>query len=220
MNSSVELASNPLLTDIDIIKQVQSGDTNLYEVIVRRYNDRLYRIARSIVKDSDETEDVMQEAYIKAFENLWQFKGTARFSTWLTKILINEALARVRLMNKANEIHYENEIMIPVSNSIESPENAEIRKNIGNLLELAIEKLPQKYRLVFIMREVEGLSVSETAELLSISDENVKVRLHRAKSNLRNLLKDSLKGISIYEFRDPRCNRISEKVMEVIKTIL
>jgi len=220
MNSSVELASNPLLTDIDIIKQVQSGDTNLYEVIVRRYNDRLYRIARSIVKDSDETEDVMQEAYIKAFENLGQFKGTAKFSTWLTKILINEALARVRFMNKANEIHYENEIMIPVSNSIESPENAEIRKNIGNLLELAIEKLPQKYRLVFIMREVEGLSVSETAELLSISDENVKVRLHRAKSNLRNLLKDSLKGISIYEFRDPRCNRISEKVMEVIKTKL
>ena len=216
MDSPVELAANLTLQDSTIIEQVQGGNIDLYEVIVRRYNDRLFRIARSIVKDVDEVEDVMQEAYIKAFINLKQFKGTAKFSTWLTRILINEALARVRVKNKSKEVHLDNETVIPDSFLNESAESEEIRKNIGKLLEKAIEELPQKYRLVFVMREIEGLKVSETAELLTITEENVKVRLHRAKSYLRNMLKGSLEGISIYEFHDPRCNRISATVMNTI----
>lgn len=218
ITSTVLLATNPEITDTYVIDQVLGGNIAIYEVLIRRYNTKLYRVAKGILKDEDDIEDAMQNTYIKAYEKLSQFKNEAQFPTWLTRILINEALASQKRSRKHLPLdikHFEIQEQ-EYHSDIEDEEKLEMRQNAKKLLEAAIANLPGKYRSIFMLREIEQLSVNNTAELLNISVENVKVRLHRAKTMLKNSLKSSMQELNLFEFLAPRCNKLTEKVMLVI----
>jgi RNA polymerase sigma-70 factor (ECF subfamily) len=206
------------MTDSEIITRILTGEKELYAIIVRRYNQRLYRVAMSIVDNDSEAEDIMQVAYIKAYENLCKFGFRSGFSTWLTRILINEALLRLKkrsrvsfqqTLNEEAAVHTKNyENQTPLSKSL----NMELKQ----ILEQSIRQLPEKYRTVFIMREIENLNISETGECLAISETNVKVRLNRAKAMLRDKLSNYYSKEDIYHFHLSRCDRVTNGVMQRI----
>lgn len=202
------------LSDEEVVERVLAGDTSLFEILMRRYNQRLFRVARGIVTDDAEAEDVMQEAYVRAFRELAGFRGEARFSTWLTRIACHEALARVRKRRR----------LVPlVSGGGEPPEPpAETRgperdlenRELHALLREAVEILPDPLRAVFCLREVEGLSTEQTADALGLTVENVRVRLHRAKRSLRQRVDERIgrEVRRLYLFDGPRCDRVVEAV--------
>ena len=211
-----QVSAQGLIPDSEIIRRILEGEKNLYADIIRRYNQRLYRVGMSIINDDAETEDAMQAAYIHAWENLTGFEFRSSFSTWLTRIMINECLLRVRTRKKIlemkNEITSHQGRITGQQSAATKLFNDELKK----MLELAISKLPEKYRAVFIMREVEQMNVEETKECLSISEVNVKVRLNRAKAMLRNSLTDLYKRENIFDYHLSRCNRMVERIMEMI----
>jgi RNA polymerase sigma factor (sigma-70 family) len=196
----------------EVIDRIIKGEKELYEVIMRKYNQRLYRIARSIIKDESEIDDVLQETYIKAFEHLNQFEGRSQFSTWLTRILINQANASILKKNRRqNSIggKLSDDIKAAAPSFEPSPDQQIINKELKQHLEDAIDHLPENMRAVYIMREVEGLSVVETSECLNISAENVKTRLHRSKAMLKDLLFAKAKGdLELFRFGLERCDRL------------
>ena len=208
------------LTDEQVVTQVIGGQTALFEVLMRRYNERVYRVARAIVRDDEEAEDVMQQAYVNAYAHLRQFNGKARFSTWLTKIAINESLARVRRRGKYELYDDESSNVEPlmVQDSYRDPERQAFTSELRALLEWAIDGLPNGAREVFVLREVEGLSTAETASVLDVSDDVVKTRLSRARSALRRVLEERIGTAApdAFRFYRPRCDRVVERVMGVI----
>lgn len=208
------------LTDEQVVTQVIGGQTALFEVLMRRYNERVYRVARAIVRDDEEAEDVMQQAYVNAYAHLRQFNGKARFSTWLTKIAINESLARVRRRGKYELYDDEssNVESLMVQDSYRDPERQVFTSELRALLEWAIDGLPNGAREVFVLREVEGLSTAETASVLDVSDDVVKTRLSRARSALRRVLEERIGTAApdAFRFYRPRCDRVVERVMGVI----
>ena len=192
------------------------GNTALYELLMRRYNERLYRAARAITRDDREAEDVMQQAYVNAFANLRQFSGQSRFSTWLTQIAINEALARVRRRGKYTP--FDDDLSVAdftSANSAFDPERQAFSGELRELLEWAIDSLADGAREVFVLREVEGLSTLETAELLGVSEDVVKTRLSRARAALRNALirRTGAKAGEVFRFYRPRCDRVVAGVL-------
>jgi RNA polymerase sigma-70 factor (ECF subfamily) len=197
------------LTDEEIVGRVLGGETDLFELIVRRYNQRLFRAARSILRDDSAAEDVMQETYLRAFANLDQFAGNARFSTWLTKIAVYDALARLRRAKSQQELP-EN------MHNDENPERATYGSELRAAIEEAIDELPSMYRCVFVMREVEGLSVAETADCLAITPESVRTRLHRARALLRTRLEPATRSeaSAAFSYLGDRCDRLTRAVME------
>ena len=211
------LASDHSLTDDTIISRVLLGKTEEYEILVRRYNNMLYKTARGILSKEADIEDAMQEAYLRAFEKLHQFRKEAKFSTWLTRILINCALQQVNKLKKEplrlDELHDEEVRSLEVI-SEETP--SEVGESLKKALESAIDHLPSKYRIVFMLREIENKPTAETAALLDISEENVKIRLHRAKDMLKNILQTELRSLEVFEFLAPRCMLMAERVMEQI----
>lgn len=200
----------------ELISRILNGEINLYQHIMRRYNQRLYRICMSIIHNDEEAEDVMQDAYMKAYEHLPMFEGKSKFSTWLIRILINESLLWIQ-RNK-RKIDYQtnvgNEIKSSsITNEANGPAQQMMNNELRQILETAVAQLPQKYRVVFVMRELENMSTIETSECLGISAVNVKVRLNRAKEMLRDsLLKSEYK--ELYSFHLSRCNRVVERVMQ------
>jgi RNA polymerase sigma-70 factor (ECF subfamily) len=217
-----ESARNHPLTDEEVIERVRAGDTALFEVLMRRHNRRIYRVARAIVKDESEVEDVMQQTYVSAYTHLDQFAGAARFATWLTKIAVNEALARLRQSARLVKID-ENfdpgeEGMKELASDASNPERRAASRELGGLLESSIDQLSHDHRTIFLLREVEGLSTAETAECLGISEELVKVRLHRAKSRLREHIfaRVGKAATAAFEFYAPRCDRVVASVFERI----
>ncbi|MDP4263245.1 MAG: RNA polymerase sigma factor [Bacteroidota bacterium] len=211
-----------ILPDNEIIHRVIGGEKDLYALIVRRYNQRLYRVAMSIVNDDAEAEDIMQVAYIKAFENLAKFAFRSVFSTWLTRILINESL--LRLKKRKHSLHVNGDIMdneVYRQHKTESPTplTRMLNQELKIILEEAIRNLPEKYRTVFVMREMENMNLAETKECLGISEVNVKVRLNRAKALLRDSLKEFYKNEDIFRFHLSRCDRVTNYVMERIKNL-
>jgi len=198
------------LTDAEIVRRVLEGETALFELIMRRYNQRVYRAVRAIVRDETETEDVMQQAYVNAYTHLRQFEQRSAFSTWLTRIAINEALARIR----PRGLHVVPDADMPeVESPSPNPEEAAMTSEIKEVMESEISALPDSYRSVFMLREVEGLSTIETAECLSLSEDVVKTRLHRARAMLReNIYKRANFG-STFTFGHGRCDRIVAAVM-------
>jgi RNA polymerase sigma-70 factor (ECF subfamily) len=217
-----ESARNHPLPDEEIVKRVLAGDKALFEVLMRRHNRRIYRVARAIVKAESQVEDVMQQAYVSAYTHLGQFTGAAKFATWLTKIAVNEALARVRQSARLVEtdwnLEHGEEGMRELAMDESNPERQAARRELGGLLESSIDELPQDHRTVFVLREVEGLSTAETAECLGISEELMKVRLHRAKSRLREHISARVgKAVSeAFQFHAPRCDRVVASVFEQI----
>ena len=211
----VMLASDQSLTDDTIVSRVLLGKTEEYEILVRRYNNMLYKTARGILSKEDDIEDAMQEAYLKAFEKLHQFRKEAKFSTWLTRILINCALQRVNALKREHLSldQLDEEGMDFLHESPEELPHTEIEENLKRALEGAINHLPPKYRIVFILREVDQTSVADTASALNISEENVKIRLHRAKGMLKEILQTEFRSLEIFEFLAPRCAALAERVM-------
>ncbi len=203
------------LTDEEIVRRVLGGETALFELIVRRYNQRLFRATRAILRDDQTAEDVMQETYIRAFVHLNQFAGEAKFSTWLTKIAIYDALGRLRRAKPHEELSEE------TLNSSDNPERAAYGRELQAAMESAVDALPTLYRTVFIMREVEEISVAEVGDCLGITHENVKTRLHRARAMLRRHLEQVLGATATQTFTylGPRCDRMTRMVMERIASL-
>lgn len=200
------------LTDAEIIEQVLAGEQRLYEVIVRRYNQRLYRIGMSVLGDETEAEDAMQATYISAYEHLAQFERRAAFATWLTRIMLNKCFEQKRKA-QLSEVNFEQPDNFA---NMKTPANVLMNKELGSVLEGAIAQLPEKYRLVFVLREIEELSVRETSEALNIEEPNVKVRLNRAKTMLRDNLAGYMKD-HVYGFHLTKCDRIVTQVMSHLK---
>jgi RNA polymerase sigma factor (sigma-70 family) len=221
MNNQDTIATD-LIPDNEIIHRVLAGEKDLYAVIVRRYNQRLYRVAMSIINDDAEAEDILQVSYIKAYENLAKFAFRSVFSTWLTRILINESLLRLRKRKQLFTINGDimnNELYHQHKTESQTPLTKILNQELKGLLEEAIRNLPEKYRTVFIMREMENMNLAETKECLDISEVNVKVRLNRAKALLRNSLKEYYKKEDILHFHLTRCDRVTEYVMKQIQSL-
>lgn len=209
-------------SDEEVVDRVRSGETALYEILVRRYNQRLYRVARAILRDNDEAEDVMQDAYVKAFEHLQQFAGRSGFGAWLTRIAVNEALARLRFRNKMTQLAEESadeETSVPVTLLIAqslSPEQESSNAEWGRLLEEAMLRLPEQYRTVLMLRDVEEMSTAETAAALELTEENVKVRLHRSRAMMRRELFERVGSAAkeAFPFMGVRCDRVTAAVLK------
>lgn len=217
MNNQESIATE-IIPDDEIIRRVLGGEKDLYAVIIRRYNQRMYRVAMSIINDDAEAEDIMQVAYIKAWENLGKFAFRSVFSTWLTRILINESL--LRLKKRKQSLAVNEEIMNRRTDSqSQTPLTKALNRELKEALEEAIRNLPEKYRLVFIMREIENMNLAETKECLGISEVNVKVRLNRAKALLRDSLKEYYRKDEILHFHLSRCDRVTENVMKQIREL-
>jgi RNA polymerase sigma factor (sigma-70 family) len=210
------------IPDKEVIGRVLAGETNLYAILVRRYNQRLYRVAVSVIDDEAEAEDAMQVAYIKAFENLKKFEYKSAFSTWLTRILINECLLRTKKRNQSlsmNDDMIENELQRRFARNPQTPLTSVVNSELKKVLENAICQLPEKYKTVFVMRELENMSVAETQECLNISEVNVKVRLNRAKAMLRSSITSLYQKEDLLDFHLTRCNRMTENVMREIEKL-
>jgi RNA polymerase sigma-70 factor, ECF subfamily len=159
-------------SDEEVIERVRAGEIELYELIMRRHNQRLYRVARSILRDDSEAEDVMQDAYVRAYAHLDQFAGESKFATWLTRIAVHEALHRARRRSRLQQVppgEWEGQNMDTFKSTSPDPEQQAQRRELETLLETAIETLPVTYRTVFVLREIEGLSTAETAECLKLA---------------------------------------------------
>jgi RNA polymerase sigma-70 factor, ECF subfamily len=204
-------------SDAEIIQQVLAGNTALFELLMRRYNERIYRAARSIVRDEQEAEDVMQQAYVNAFTHLRQFNGSAQFSTWLTRIAINEALARVRRRGRYEALDDDLSNVEPFmsTNPVQNPERQAFVGELRGLLEWAIDTLPDGMREVFVLRDVEGLSTAEVAESLEVSEDVVKTRLSRGRAALRRALleRTGASAPEAFRFYRPRCDRVVQQVL-------
>jgi RNA polymerase sigma-70 factor (ECF subfamily) len=211
-------------SDEAVVAQILSGRSASFEVLMRRHNERLYRAARSIVRNDEEAEDVMQQAYVNAFTHLRQFNGSAQFSTWLTRIAINEALARVRGRTRHAAIDDQSREAesLMVSSPAQSPERLAFTRELRELLEGAIDSLPDGTREVFVLREVEGLSTAEVAACLGVSEDVVKTRLSRGRAALRRGLAERM-GSNVpeaFRFYRPRCDRIVGGVFARIEGIV
>ena len=206
------------LSDEEIVSRILGGDASLFEVLMRRYNERLYRAARAIVRDESEAEDVMQEAYVNAYTHLAQFDRRAKFSTWLTKIAVYEALGRVRRRGRYTPIEDSSlETFMPATTAPD-PERRAFGRELGALIESAIDNLGDGYREVFMLRQVEGLSTAETADVLGLSEDAVKTRFSRARSALQQDLLDrtDLAAASAFTFGQGRCDALVEVVISRI----
>jgi RNA polymerase sigma-70 factor (ECF subfamily) len=214
----------PLPTDeADLVARARDGDAAAVRLVVRQHNQRLYRIARSIVRDDGEAEDVLQEAYARAFANLASFRGEARLGTWLARIVMNEALGRLRGRRATVELTAaiaagasEAEIIpFPNANPQIDPETAVAQRELRALLERAIDELPEAFRTVLVARLIEGMSVEETAELLGIVPETVKTRLHRARRLVRDAMDKHIGPVmgDAFPFAGRRCERLAENVI-------
>jgi RNA polymerase sigma-70 factor, ECF subfamily len=227
MVSPAEVAtSQEPLTDEEIVARVLAGETAMFEIVMRRHNQRLYRVARAILRNAGEAEDVMQDAYVRAYEHLGQFAAKAKFSTWLTRIAVHEALARKHRGNRYQEFDSmsdrEGDRMDKLASLAPDPERQATNMEIRSLLEEAVERLPDVYRTIFMLRDVEETSTSDTADILKISEENVKVRLHRARALLRKSLyaRAGMERKEAFNFHAVRCDRVVKNVFERIEQVV
>jgi RNA polymerase sigma-70 factor (ECF subfamily) len=218
--NTAEATATPLndpLSDEEIVRRVVAGDVALFEMLIRRHNQRIYRAVRAVLRDDEMVEDVMQQAYLNAYQHLPQFAGNARFSTWLTRIAVNEAIGRrrkrYRLVDEGDE-----ELMNLADPDARDPEQQASASELRDVLEREVAALPDTFRTVLVLRDVEGLSTAETAASLDISEDLVKQRLHRARGVLRDQLyrRAGVTLQSIFTFGNARCDRLVAVVMEEI----
>lgn len=214
-----EADSPKLMSDVLVIERILQGKTELFEILMTRNNELLYRTIRSYTDNEADIEDTMQDAYVKAFQKLYRFKNEAKFSTWLVRIGINEDLQRKRKSKRYQtvDITQETRILQIEDPSIMNPENNTIFKESSALIEKAIDALPQKYKIVFMLKEIEGLEISEISKSLDITHSNVKVRLHRAKNMMKDYLLLATNTRNLFEFGNSKCDTIVENVMYQIQ---
>lgn len=195
------------MTDEELIARILAGEKRLFELLIRKYNQRLYRIGMSILENEAETEDAMQTAYINAYEHLSGFEQRSSFGTWLTRIMLNQCYEQKR-KSKQVLVNLEPDNFVTMNTAVNELAN----KELSGALQQAVAKLPEKYRLVFVLREIEDLSVRETSAALNIEESNVKVRLNRAKTMLRENLNSYMKDY-VYSFHLTKCDRIVNNVL-------
>lgn len=205
-------------TDSDIIEKIVSGETALYEMLIRRYNPALYKTGRSYNYNHQDTQDLMQDTFVDAFYNLSKFENRSSFKTWIIKIMLHNCYRKQQKLSFKNELAHEiHEKSIPVfSNQNTDTINVVMNRELNFVIEHALQQVPFEYRMVFSMREINGLSVVETAEALHISEVNVKVRLNRAKAMLRTEVEKSYTAAEIFEFNRVYCDAMLQKVMAKI----
>ena len=227
MVSTAEAAtSQEPLSDEEVVARVLAGETAMFEVVMRRHNQRLYSVARAILRNDGEAEDVMQDAYVRAYEHLNQFAGRAKFSTWLTRIAVHEALARQRRGNRYQELEpmseREGDPMDRFASLTPNPEQQASNSEIRRLLEETVDNLPDSYRTVFMLRDIEEMSTTDAADVLEITEENVKVRLHRARALLRKSLyaRAGMQKNEAFNFHAIRCDRVVKNVFERIQKLI
>jgi RNA polymerase sigma-70 factor (ECF subfamily) len=222
--AQLNLARHHSLGEAELVRLAQAGDADAFRVIMQRCNQRLFRVARSVVSDAAEAEDVVQEAYTRAFAAIGDFRAEASILTWLTRIALNEARGRLRRRrptvgleqveaaqgNGAEVIHF------PMAGQIDSPEGNAARSQIRELIESAVDDLPDAFRVVFVMRDIEECTIEETARTLDLKPETVKTRLHRARRLLRGALEDKLAATmtGAFPFLGARCEAITQRVLE------
>jgi RNA polymerase sigma-70 factor (ECF subfamily) len=212
------------LPDEALVDLARHGHREAFRHIMQRGNQRLFRVARAVLNDDDEAEDTLQDAYAHAFARLDGFRGEANVLTWMTRIVLNEAYARLRRRKPTVDVEQieatqqdEGRVLaFPSRYGIEDPATHAARAQLRELAEHAIEALPEPFRVVFVLREMEGCSVEETAAALGIRAETVKTRLHRARRLLHEALNESLAGAlaDAFPFLGPRCARITEAVLQ------
>jgi RNA polymerase sigma-70 factor (ECF subfamily) len=215
-------------TDEEVVARVLAGDIASFEILMRRHNQRLYRIGRAILRNDAEAEDLMQDAYVRAYEHLNQFAGRAKFSTWLSRIAVNEALARKRRLKNFEELEpsmntTDGNGFKPerFASSAPDPEQQASSSEMQRLLESAIEDLPDDYRTVLILRDVQEMDTDEAAIALDISEQNVKVRLHRARALLRKKMyvRAGAHRKEAFPFHAVRCDRVVKAVFQRISQL-
>ena len=211
-------------SDLEIIQRINEGDIKLFEILIRRYDPFLYKIGRTYRYNHENTEDLMQETYINAYTNLKRFENRSSFKTWLTRIMLNQCYQKRHKLSFKNEIiggDVQNKKSSILFHHSTNNEKIAMNKELGRVLENAIHKIPEEYRIVFSLRELNGLSVAETAEALDISESNVKVRLNRAKKMLRSEIMEMYSPQEIFEFNliycDVMVNRVIAKIYELKK---
>lgn len=208
-------------TDFQIIQKVLDGEIALFEILIRRNNPFLYKTGRSYHYNHEDTQDLMQDTFIDAYTHLSKFENRASFKTWILKIMLNNCYGKQQKASFRNEVGNEiNEKSVPMfSNQNRDTNKTVMNKELNYVIENALLQLPEDYRMVFMLREINGLNVRETSETLSISEGNVKVRLNRAKAKLREEVEKSYKPEDIFEFNLIYCDAIVNNIMAKIKEI-
>ena len=216
LTSGSDAAPAPLqagaLTDEEVVARVRAGDTHFFEVLMRRYNQRLYRAVRAILQNDADAEDAVQQTYLNAYRHLDQFEGRARFSTWLTRIAVYEALSRRRRARDKPLGSGDDEQVERAVSAAPDPERQTYAGELATLLESALAMLPHGYRSVFMLREIDGLNTAETAQQLRVSEGTVKTRLHRARDLLQRKL-HSVSPAEAFRFGGSRCDTMVASVM-------
>jgi len=220
------VATTGVMSDEEVVQRVRQGQHELFELLVRRHNRKVYRAIRSVVSREDEIEDVMQQAYLNAFANLRQFEGRSLFSTWLIRIALHEAFARRQRQlpnvgggrGRQEQIH----LVDTIKADAPDPEQQAYAEQLKRVLEVAVDRLPDTYRTVFMLRDVEGLSTSDASAALGIGEEAVKTRLHRARAMLRRDVSGQVGAVApgTFDFHASRCDRVVVYVMERIVATL
>lgn len=209
-------------SDLEIIQKINDGDVKLFEILIRRYNPFLYKIGRTYRYNHQDTEDLMQDAYVNTFFSLKKFEHRSSFKTWITRIMLNLCYQRKHKLSFKNEItgdDIQNEKSNIMFHQSTNNEKITVNKELGRVLENAIHEIPEDYRIVFSLRELNGLSVAETAAALDISESNVKVRLNRAKTMLQKEIKKMYSPEEIFEFNLIYCDGMVDRVMKKIEEI-
>ena len=213
---------HPVLEDTEIISLVLSGKIESYEKIIRRYNGYLYKVGKSYGFGHDDVEDLMQETYINIFLNLNKFENRSSFKTWIVRIMLNNCYHKKRKLEHGglpgNDITGENSDLMYSEGNEETSDTVQ-NKELKEILEAAIHRIPENYRLVFTLRELNGMSVRETSEALNISEGNVKARLSRSKAMLQNEIKKTYSPEEIFEFNLIYCDGMVAKVMKAVRSI-
>lgn len=212
-------------SDAELVRRALARDGSAFRIIMKAHNQRLYRLARGVVRNDSEAEDIVQEGYVRAFMHLDSFRGDSTLATWLSRIVINEALGRLRKKRRALEQSMSGDptieakvIQFPLNANNDDPERTMAQRQILEFVERATDNLPDAYRTVFVARVIEGLSIDETAELLGIRPETVKTRLFRARKLVRRQLDEQIGPVLMdaFPFAGRRCERLTLAVLERI----
>lgn len=212
------------LDDVALVQLARQRNADAFRIIMQRNNQRLFRVARSVVQDDSEAEDVVQQAYVDAFASLGSFRGDSSLPTWLTRITLNEALGRLRRQRPMVDLEVldadsttgtSQVIPFPLMSASADPERAAAQSQIRHLIERAIDDLPEIFRTVFVMRDVEEMSIEETADFLGLPPATVKTRLHRARRQLRRALDEKVASTlaEAFPFDGKRCQQMTDKVL-------
>jgi RNA polymerase sigma-70 factor (ECF subfamily) len=201
------------MDDAELVLRIRGGEPALFELVMRRYNQRLFRVLRALMRDDAEAEDVLQEAYVRAFAHLGQLERPERLASWLTHIAVHEAKARLR--RRGRVVDLKGVAVRAMQSDAIDPEQEAVGKQLQSVLAAAIDALPVGYRTVFVLRDLEGLSTAEVAQSLRLSEQAVKMRLHRARGALRDVLYERVGAAALapFAFAGERCDRIVANVL-------